>query len=416
MSRLLIAALLISFFQFSFANDFLVSYEKVTTFSKEELKAKWKENKIKEFITPVRYSVDVYEIIYKSRWHDGSEILASGFYYLPQDCAEALPTMVMNHGTTLKKEFDVELGGLQVGCIAFATDGYAAAFPHYIGLGKGDKHHLYQIAESEAFANIDMLRAIREFNADQGVQSNHQLFITGYSQGGHATMAAHKLIQEEYYTEFQVTASSPMSGAYDMTGVQAGVMFEKYNHQAYLPYLLLSLNEQYQLDLKETPWGDNFYDVFKEPYKSIIEEKLNHDHKLRDVSKLLPEVPADMIQDHLVEEFRSNPDFIFTQKLAENNNYDWKPESPMQLCYCKNDEQVTYKNAFLAHETMKANGAERVLLRSGGDKYGHNKCALFTLIYTKFFFDSIRDGKERGGKGKLMKRMLVSLAKMAVKP
>jgi hypothetical protein len=201
-----------------------------------------------------------------------------------------------------------------------------------------------------------------------------------------------------------------------MTGVQAGVMFEKYNHQAYLPYLLLSLNEQYQLDLEEMPWGDNFYDVFKEPYKSIIEEKLNHDHKLRDVSKLLPEVPADMIQDHLVEEFRNNPDFIFTQKLAENNNYDWKPESPMQLCYCKNDEQVTYKNAFLAHETMKANGAERVLLRSGGDKYGHNKCALFTLIYTKFFFDSIRDGKERGGKGKLMKRMLVSLAKMAVKP
>ena len=38
---------------------------------------------------------------------------------------------------------------------------------------------------------------------------------------------------EEYNTEFRVTASAPMSGAYDMTGVQAGVMYEKYDHPLY---------------------------------------------------------------------------------------------------------------------------------------------------------------------------------------
>lgn len=401
--------ILFSFKTITAENKFLVSYELINSYSKEDLKTKWKENKIKEFISPIKYAVDVYEIMYKTRWHDGSEILASGFYYVPKNTDETFPTMVMNHGTQLKKEIDEKLSGLMVGCIAFSTDGYISLYPHYIGLGKGEKTHLYQIAESEAFANIDMLRAARELNIILNVKANNQLFITGYSQGGHATMATHKMIQEKYGNEFQVTASAPMSGAYDMTGVQADVMFEKYFNQAYLPYLILSLQEQYQI------WESDIYEVFKEPYKSIIREKVNHQHKLKDVSKLLPEIPADMIRDDLVAEFKNNPEFILTKVLAENNNYNWKPESPIMLCYCNADEQVSYKNAFVAHDAMKANGAERVILRNGGKKYNHNKCALFSLINTKFFFDSIKNGKDKGRKGKLMKRFLVSLAKLAVK-
>lgn len=411
MKNIFLLALLLTSISQTFAqHNFLVSYEKVNAYSVEDLKAKWKENKIKEFITPVKYGVDVYEIMYKTRWHDGSEILASGFYYVPQNNTNALPTMVMNHGTTLKKEIEEKLGGLMVGCIAFATDGYTSLYPHYIGLGKGEKTHLYQIAESEAFANIDMLRAVRELNLILNIRTNNQLFLTGYSQGGHAAMAAHKMIQEEYRNEFQVTASAPMSGAYDMTGVQAGVMFDKYFNQAYLPYLILSLQEQYQI------WDGDIYEVFKEPYKTIIKEKVNHQHKLKEVSKLLPEIPAEMIRDDLVEEFKNNPNFVLTKYLAKNDNYDWKPESPMMLCYCNADEQVTYKNAFVARDAMKANGAERIILRNGGKKYGHNKCALFSLMNTKFFFDSIKNGNEDGSKGKVMKRFLVSLAKLAVKP
>lgn len=405
-----ISLIVISTFSLIAQHEFLVSYNQINTYTKEELKAKWKENKIKEFITPVHYDVDVYEVIYKTRWHDGSEILASGFYYVPKNNHNKLPIMIMNHGTTLKKEINEKLGGLMVGCIAFATDGYLAMYPHYIGLGKGEKTHLYQIADSEAYANIDMLRAVRELNILLNVKTNNQLFVTGYSQGGHAAMATHQMIQEQYGSEFKVTASAPMSGAYDMTGVQADVMFKEYNHQAYLPYLLLSLQEKYQA------WEGDIYEVFKEPYKSIIKEKLNNKHGLNEVSKLLPKIPADMIIDELVEEFKSNPDFVFTKVLAENNNYDWKPESPMMLCYCNADEQVSYKNAFVARDKMKENGAERIILRNGGKKYGHNKCALFSLMNTKFFFDSIKNGNEQGSKGKLGKRFLVSLAKLAVKP
>ena len=67
MNKILTSLIISLTLNFAAANNFLVSYEKKATFTKEELKDKWKENKIKEFISPVKYSVDVYEIIYKSR-------------------------------------------------------------------------------------------------------------------------------------------------------------------------------------------------------------------------------------------------------------------------------------------------------------------------------------------------------------
>ena len=49
-------------------------------------------------------------------------------------------------------------------CAGFAADGYLVIMPDYIGLGKGDKFHLYQNSESEAVASIDMLLAIQKLN------------------------------------------------------------------------------------------------------------------------------------------------------------------------------------------------------------------------------------------------------------
>jgi hypothetical protein len=88
----------------------------------------------------------------------------------------------------------------------------------------------------------------------------------------------------------------------------------------------------------------------------------------------------------------------------------------VQLCFCDKDEQVTYKNAFVARDEMKKLGAEHVTLRRGGKKYGHYKCAIFSGMYTKLYFDSFLKGSKYGRKGNVNKRFLLSLAKLAIKP
>jgi hypothetical protein len=45
-----------------------------------------------------------------------------------------------------------------------------------------------------------------------------RLFLIGYSQGGHATAAAHRELEARHANEFTVTAAAPMAGALDLSG------------------------------------------------------------------------------------------------------------------------------------------------------------------------------------------------------
>ena len=61
---------------------------------------------------------------------------------------------------------------------------------------------------------------------------------------------------------------------------------------------------------------------------------------------------------------------------------------------------------------MKENGSESVKLRKVSEKLGHVNCALFASIYTKMWFDSFRNGSEKGRKGPWLKRLALYLQKV----
>lgn len=397
-------ALFLAFNLSSFSQVYLDSYELIASYSKADLKDVWKQNKVPNFIVKVEHGFDVYEVIYNTSWHDGTCVKASGWYFAPKDMKEDAALLVYNHGTQIERERTHKLKGQQAICAGYATDGFAVIWPDYLGLGKGEKFHLYQHAESEATASVDMIRAVRELNNVIGFKANDQLFLTGYSQGGHATMATHKYIQDHNLPDIKVTASAPMSGAYDMAGVQGEVMFQPYSHPGYLPYLLIGYNEVYG-------FFEDIFSIFKEPYRDDLKPLFNGEHSMGDVNKVMPAIPKDALQDELIAQYLNNPNYPLRKALEENSNYDWKPEAPMLLCYCNADEQVNYKNALVAYETMKANGSEYVKIRNSGKKFGHNKCALFSAVYTGWFFDSVRDGSKKGRKGPLFKRMMLNIAK-----
>lgn len=388
-----------------FAQNHLVSYELIASYEKEDLKGVWKKNKVPSFIVKIKHGFDVYEIIYNTKWHDGTTIKASGYYFVPKDMGnEEAPLIAYHHGTQIKRERPHRVKGEQAICAGYTTNGSAVLMPHYIGLGKGDKFHLYQHSESEAISTVDMIRAVRELNEKLKFRTNDMLFLTGYSQGGHATMATHKYIEENFTNEFKVTASAPMSGAYDLAGVQSEVMFEPYSHPGYLPYLMLGYNEVYG-------FFDDTFSAFKEEYQEKLRPLFDGTHSMGDVNKVMPEIPKEALKDELIEEYLNNPDFPFRKALVENSNHDWKPEAPVQMCYCNADEQVSYKNALVAYDAMKKNGAENVKLRNSGKRFSHNTCALFSAVYTGWYFDSFRKGSKKGRKGPLFKRFLLNLAK-----
>lgn len=410
MKRLIYTLLLILTIGFSLdstAQGALKSYRFVRTFSKEELAMKWKLNNIPRIIIKAKDSVDVYEILYNSHYPTGESVVASGLYFLPRSQKTDLPLLCYDHGSELRRARKVANTGEQTIAYIFASDGYAVAMPDYFGLGESEKDQIYMNANAEAVASVDMLLAVKELNPVLGYQLNDKLFVSGYSQGGHAAMATHKLLQEKYANEFPVTASSPMSGPYDLLTTVDEAKDKEYGTPS---FLMLLVKSYYDV---EKP-GANFAEVLKFPYDSVIPPLLDGNYSLWDVDKHLPMVAYRALKEEFVNDYLTNPDNGFKKYLASNNVFDWKPEAPMQLCYCNSDESVNYRNSFTAYQTMAKNGSKDVFLRMAGKKFRHESCALFAVVYTKMFFDSyLHGGNERGP---LMKRMILDIGKMAVKP
>jgi hypothetical protein len=399
--------LVLSIFLFSQTHAFkntpsayLVSSTLVKSHTKQSIAELWKKHHIPKMALPIRYDVDIYEIIYKAPWIDSSTwINCSGIVYVPKMNGKKMATLMFGHGTEIRKGRSINDDDSQQGvCLGTATDGYLSLYPDYYGIGKGDGPHLYQHAWSEGMAFIYMLYAVEELKKTLNIETDGQLFLTGYSQGGHASFAAQKYIEALNDPRFKVTASSPMSGAYDMTGEQAKYMFQEYPRPFYLPYLIISYQTAYHMFPT-----DNIYSVFNSPFDTLLPGFFGtvRTKGYRDLDKIMPKIPSEIVKPEIVKEFRDDPNFAFIQRLKENNLTDWKPQAPVQLCFCEGDREVNYKNSVVAYEHMKALGVNTVKLNNLSDHLDHNTCAAFAVLSTKAFFDRFR----KYGKNPKMKEL-----------
>ena len=411
----LLLGVFISFHSFAFTNvpsNYLVSSTLVKSHTKASLSALWKKHHIPKIALPVRYDVDIYEIMYKSPWIDSSTwINCSGIVYVPKMKGKKAATFMFGHGTEIRKGRSVSDEDSQQGiCMGMATDGYLSLYPDYYGIGKGDGQHLYQHAWSEGMAFLYMLYAVEELKKNLNIETNGQLFLTGYSQGGHASFAAQKYIEAAHDPRFKVTATSPISGAYDMTGEQAKYMFQEYPRPFYLPYLIISYQAAYHIwDTKD------IYTVFRAPYDTLLQGFFGEVRTkgYDDLDKIMPKVPSEVVKPELVTRFKTDPDFPFIKRLKENNLTNWTPEAPVQLCFCKGDREVNYKNSEAAYNSITALGKKDIKLNNLSDHLDHNTCAAFAVLSTKAFFDRYR---KHGGNPKMkeltpFKKFMVSVVK-----
>jgi hypothetical protein len=383
----------------------IVSYELWQTVKKDELVEKMRSRKIPKAMLDPRYDVNIYDVMYVSHWHDGSEVLASGLYFVPQGVEAPMPQVVYHHGTVMQKGRQQEVKGEANLCLGYAVEGYLVLMPDYIGLGNGERFHLYQDYRSLATSAVDILMAVRQLDTTLRVKASEQLFLTGYSEGGYAALGTNKFIQEQYADRFKVTATSANAGAYDMAGVQSQAMFQPYHRPQFLPFLLMGVNEVYRI-------APDVHDLYRPPYDSLVRVFFDGTHDGEVMTPHFPSIAVHMLKDWVLEDYRNNASSPFRRALADNTITHWRPDNPVQLCHCKGDETVFYGNALVALEGMRQSGATDVTLRNPGRKYGHRSCAIFTTGYSKFYFDSFLPGAKHGRKGSSTQRFLMGLLKL----
>lgn len=329
----------------------------------------------------VKTGVKLYRITYKTTNVDGTEIVASGAVVVPLD-DQPYPMLSVQHGTiwddaSAPSNFSpgtevTEFGGV------FAALGYIAVFPDYIGYG-ASKHlpHPYEHRESLATACLDMLRAAKEFVAKTNeFKWNNKLYISGFSEGGYATLSLQKMLEESAAGEFDLRASTCGAGAYNKTAFMKYLInnpthgIASYN-RSYL-WVVLSYNRIYNLNYPVSHF-------FKEPFAAAIEQQQHRADLKGSFDGMLKNEFAEGINDGNEKEFIA--------AIADNDLLDWKPVTPTQLYHGTADELVFYFNSETAYQSMKAKGATQVELKTLQGKT-HSTAIADYLIGTYSFFNS----------------------------
>ncbi|MCB0586568.1 MAG: T9SS type A sorting domain-containing protein [Phaeodactylibacter sp.] len=356
------------------------------------LESHTKEELAMEYGFFIQYGIDVYKVLYTTPDVHGQLDTASGALVIPQAREYALPLFIYQHGTSNAKDntpSNLNIGDYEVP-LAFGGVGFVSLAPDYLGLGQSRGFHPYLHAATEASAAVDMLRAIGPYVTGQGQSLNGQLFLAGYSQGGHAAMALHRALQQDYALEYPVTAAAHMSGPYSLSNVMRDYILseEEYSSPGYIVRILMGLNEYYQI-------YDDFSVVFREPYLGPALAYYNNELTMSELhdtlsSLLVQEVglvqPKYVLQDSLRQNIIDNPSHPVNLALAENDVYDWAPQCPTRLYYCMADEQVLYTNSLLADSVMNANGAPDVHSMDINPTLGHFDCAEPALTQALLFF------------------------------
>ena len=305
---------------------------------------------------------DMYAVRYRTTGLEGRTVTASGAIWLPTGSASSWPTLVYLHGTSLPRSDAPSSTANQEGRAAatvFATRGYITVMPDYIGMGTGDGVPLWQHAETTAAAGADLLRAAGELAAERNVRQSGRLFITGYSQGGHAAMAVHRRLQQR--GEFTVTASAPMAGAYDISGTARALLQD---NPAYGPAVFYTL---YLLTVYHHVYGfaPSLGAIFLPPYDAAAADLLTGSYSMSAISGRLPARPQALLQPAFLQAVLAEPGHPLWAALRDNDVYDWKPQAPMRLYHGGADRDVPFQNAATAAARMQALGADVQLIAVG---------------------------------------------------
>lgn len=346
----------------------------------------------------IQFGAKFYRLTYTTPDVKGQTDTVSGLLVIPDAPQKIWPRVVYQHGTSSSKQdvpsFNAFTGEGVIGGL-FAGLGYVAFAPDYVGLGVSGGIHPYVHAQTEAYAAIDMLRAAQTFLAQEKVAVSEQIFVTGYSQGGHAAMALHREMETKLSHEFTVTASAPLSGPYSISGVMRDVMLsnEIYYYPAYLPNTMLSYQSVY----------GNIYsdltDVLKPVYAAEVDKFIKGTLNLSQLNNNLIALlttnegacrPVKMFQPALVDAVVNNPDHPVNVALRANDVHKWAPKAPTRLLYCTADDQVPYRNSLVARDTLLSKGAVDLQIFDVNPTADHGQCVTPALTNTVLFFAGLQ--------------------------
>ncbi len=333
----------------------------------------------------LEHSVRAVRIAYMTPDPNGKLVNATGAVYIPETTG-TFPVICFQHGTQIQRYLVPSQGagnsdaGL-AGAVA-ASMGYVCVTADYLGLGESYIVPPYLLAENSATTVIDMLRASLEYLSKQGIETDGSLYLSGYSQGGYITMATHHELERNYADEFQVTASSPLAGPYDLSVTMDTIFaWGRYKQPILMAYLMNSYDHYYG-------W-ERLDEVFQQPYASEVPGYFDGTRMMDAVNRDLPQDLNDLLLESFISSYRSGGETDLRDAIKANSLLDFVPTAPVLLIHGDKDSTVPISVSRAAKTYYESQGKTNVeLVAVEGD---HEGAAEAAIVGAMAWFESLRN-------------------------
>ncbi len=290
----------------------------------------------------MKHSVSVYTITYSTTFK-GEPVTASGLVAIPTTNGIQFPVISFQNGTNTLHSMAPSVNPndeLYLMLEFVASTGFIISVPDYLGFGASeDMFHPYLDKESTVQTVVDMLRAVKELvNNYLYTDMSNDLYITGYSQGGWATMQLQKAIESQYSSEFNLKASACAAGPYDLNYINNYVL----DQTTYpMPYFLgYVFNSYINLGYITNPASD----LFNSPYDIRITSLYDGTHSGDEINAQLTTTVADLF----TEDYRNNAttDARYASvisSMSDNSISAWNTTTPTLLLHGTADDFVPFQ-------------------------------------------------------------------------
>lgn len=367
----------------------LLGYEFIKTINSSEINDLFPEidENVGEIRNIPKYDIDLYRINYTSIFL--YEIVTlSGLIVVPHKSVP-LSHIQYHHGTlfpfpgeygegsldapslykgifpeTTYSQYESRLFGNYLG-----SYGYLVSLPDYIGYGVSNNYeHTYSVHDRLAEQSVDMIFASRAFCGELNISLDGKTFLSGWSEGGAATLATQKLLESEYSEQLNITANAPLA-AFSTIGI-----YSKF---------LISLAP---LDIRN--WDDGIDELLWAVYAinrytddKPLDTQNIFQFEVNNQSDVLNNRPTNSPSKAL-KYFIKDRDKLISKFVQNDLSDGWTPKAPIYLHHGTKDENVYY--SFNADTTVrnlnKLGGNVELVKYEGHDHYTLDKLYLLNII------------------------------------
>lgn len=278
---------------------------------------------------------------------DGTPLTQSGKIIIPKK--GPIRNIILLSHYTVGANYEVPSETFPIEAL-YAGKGYAIVAADYIGFGvTRQRIHPYLHAESTAQSVVDLLLAAQGYLKHIGrAPEDEAVILFGYSQGGAATLATMRLLEQEYDGQVKLKQVYAGAGPYDLTATyDVSIEQNITGIPCAVPMIVQGINEGEHLGLK-------MKDFIQPHLLEHFDEWINS--KNYTVGQINGFINAKSIDKILTPEGRdhSSPETAKLYKaLMRNSVLNFTPKAPLFLFHSTTDNTVPFINSLKAERAFK---------------------------------------------------------------